>query len=46
MSDKIGHGHSLYLTEIAREASNWKLSSRNLSELEQKLKDWKRKASR
>jgi len=39
-------GHALYLTEIAREASNWKLSSRNKEELEQKLKDWKKKATR
>lgn len=39
------HGHALYLLEIAREASKWKLSSQNQSELYSKLKNWNTKAN-
>jgi hypothetical protein len=39
------HGHALYLTEIAREASRWRLSPQNKTELEEKLNVWKNKAN-
>lgn len=38
------HGHALYLSEIAREASRWKNHSQNQEELVQKLKKWKKEA--
>lgn len=39
------HGHALFLVEIAREASKWKLSPQNQSELLSKLKNWNTKAN-
>ncbi len=39
------HGHALFLVEIAREASKWKLSRQDKNELQNKLKDWNNKAN-
>jgi hypothetical protein len=39
------HGHALFLVEIAREASKWKLSPQDKTELQNKLKDWNNKSS-
>ncbi len=38
------HGHAIYLTEIAREASRWRMSPQNKNELLQRLNGWKEKA--
>ncbi|MHA2244130.1 MAG: hypothetical protein ACXADY_04120 [Candidatus Hodarchaeales archaeon] len=38
------HGHAIYLAEIAREASRWRMSPQNKNDLLQKLNGWKEKA--
>ena len=39
------HGHAIYLTEIAREASKWKTSPQNRNDLSNKLSSWLEQAN-
>lgn len=39
------HGHAIYLTEISREASKWRMSPQNKDDLIQRLTNWNKKAN-